>query len=148
MDKYEKAETVRNLVTTIMEKLAMKGSIEHLVEQYNNTSVQLSVSSTMKIKDRQSSIRNEEEPEDSDTIIPECAKMCFYPWPDVLASMYTMPENVKITETVCPNCGEKLIELYFSSPSWTWRALCGRGGQMTICPNCPKQVDFVLTRMN
>ena len=51
-------------------------------------------------------------------------------------------------QTVCQDCGEKLVELCFSSPSWTWKALCGRGGHMTICPNCPQQVDFELEIMN
>ena len=72
----------------------------------------------------------------------------YFPWNDVLVSMYTMPERVKITETICPDCGEKLVELYFSSPKWTWASMCGRAGYMTICPKCPQQVDFKRTVMN
>ena len=51
-------------------------------------------------------------------------------------------------EHICPECGEKCIGLYFLSPPWTWKALCGRGGHMVICPNCPKMVEFGLTIMN
>lgn len=42
----------------------------------------------------------------------------------------------------------KLFRLYFSSPRWTWKHLCGRAGTMTICVSCPKQVDFSLEIMN
>lgn len=72
----------------------------------------------------------------------------FFPWDDVFASMLEKPEKVRVTDKVCPDCGANLVELYFSSPAWTWQSLCGRAGVMTICPGCPDQKDFQLHIMN
>ena len=80
--------------------------------------------------------------------IPEPARKVFFPWYDVLASMYVYPDEVHIVRTTCPECGKKYVQLHFSSPSWTWRALCGRAGTMTICPSCLKQESFILEIMN
>lgn len=44
--------------------------------------------------------------------------------------------------------GVQLIQVYFSSPSWTWEKLCGRAGNMLICPKCHTQQEFMLTLMN
>lgn len=51
----------------------------------------------------------------------------------------------------CPGCGREPSDLkwvYFSSPDWTWRQLCGRAGWLVICEACHMQVDFFLDRMN
>lgn len=80
--------------------------------------------------------------------LPEVARKRFFTWCDVICSMIERPEMVSVDEARCPVCGEPLLNLLFSSPHWTWRHLCGRGGYMTICPNCPKQVGFELTIMN
>ena len=80
--------------------------------------------------------------------LPEKARIVYYPWQDVLASMYVYPDEVHIVRTTCPECGKKYAQLHFSSPSWTWRALCGRAGTMTICPSCLKQESFILEIMN
>lgn len=72
----------------------------------------------------------------------------FYPWEDVFASMMNSPEKVCLSSQTCPECGERLILLYFSSPDWTWQELCGRAGDMLICPQCHKQKDFFLRIMN
>ena len=74
--------------------------------------------------------------------------MIFYPWEDVYASMLKEPEKVKVTNRVCPDCGAHLVELYFTSPGWTWEKLCGRAGRMWICPECGNQEDFYLEYMN
>ena len=71
-----------------------------------------------------------------------------YPWEDVLASMIEYPEKVYRSSVLCPNCGEKILKIYFHSPAWTWENLCGRAGDMYICPRCCAQKDFILTRMN
>ena len=55
-------------------------------------------------------------------------------------------ENVK-----CPNCnrsGDQLSWYYFSSPSSTWRNLCGRAGWIVVCEPCHQQVQFFSTFMN
>lgn len=79
---------------------------------------------------------------------PERTMEVYFPWNDVLDSMLRQPEKVRISDTLCPECGEHHIELYFSSPDWTWRNLCGRAGTMKICSKCEKQVDFCLEVMN
>lgn len=71
-----------------------------------------------------------------------------YPWEDVLESMKARPEKVFLSDNSCPDCGEKLIQVYFRSPDWTWKDLCGRAGDMLICPKCHAQQDFRLTIMN
>ena len=82
-------------------------------------------------------LRNSEKPEE-----------VFFPWEDVFASMMKNPEKVCLSSKTCPDCGERLIQLYFSSPDWTWRELCGRAGDMLICPKCHEQKDFFLRIMN
>ena len=82
-------------------------------------------------------LRNSEKPEE-----------VYYPWEDVFASMMKSPEKVSLSSETCPDCGERLIQLYFSSPDWTWRELCGRAGDMLICPKCHEQKEFFLRIMN
>jgi len=48
----------------------------------------------------------------------------------------------------CPSCGEGLLWIYFKSPDWTWKDMCGRAGWLAICRKCRIQADFELTRMN
>ena len=62
--------------------------------------------------------------------------------------MKARPEKVFLSDNTCPDCGEKLIQVYFRSPDWTWKDLCGRAGDMLICPKCHAQQDFRLTIMN
>lgn len=146
MDSKQNEKEVHTLVNSLMKKLGITYPIDYLLELYRYTdTVPKPFASQITEKVFDASIKSNNEIENQ---IPECAKMGYFPWNDVLASMYTNPEKVKIMEIVCPNCGEKLVELYFSSPTWTWRALCGRGGHMTICPNCPQQVDFKLEILN
>lgn len=134
------------LVNSLMTKLGITYPIDYLLEWYNHTDKVPTPFISPMIKDSvNASVKHDNTIE---TNIPECARTGYFPWNDVLASMYTMPEKVKITELACPNCGEKLVELYFSSPAWTWKALCGRGGHMTICTECPRQVEFGLEIMN
>lgn len=72
----------------------------------------------------------------------------YFPWRDVLASMCIRPWRTNIKAEVCPKCGHHTLSLWFCSPTWTWRQLCGRAGNMTICPHCLKQMDFQLIVMN
>ena len=65
-----------------------------------------------------------------------------YPWEDVFASMENYPERVLEIDRTCPVCSSKCVSLYFRSPDWTWKNLMGRAGNMVICPNCAKQLDF------
>lgn len=38
--------------------------------------------------------------------------------------------------TKCPTCGVSLVRMWFCSPDWTWEHLCGRAGDLIICPKC------------
>lgn len=125
-------EKVHKLVEELKEKLGIKEPIENIIDIYQAREYRHEV---LKMAN------NSQE-------IPECAKKHYYPWIDVIASMYTMPDKVSKKLMFCPKCGARLVGLYFSSPTWTWRTLCGRAGNMTICPECPRQVKFNLTMMN
>lgn len=70
-----------------------------------------------------------------------------FPWSDVALSILTNPKSVELDYDTCPKCGKKRVKLHFSSPSWTWAMLCGRGGDMVICLECHSQ-DFKCTVMN
>lgn len=72
----------------------------------------------------------------------------YFPWEDVFDSMMKNPDSVHYNTKVCPDCGTTLIQLHFSSPDWTWRSLCGRAGDMVVCPQCHTQAGFKLTIMN
>ena len=72
----------------------------------------------------------------------------FFPWEDVYASMENYPGRVVETDNTCPVCSSKCVSLYFRSPAWTWRNLMGRAGNLVICPNCAKQLDFRCHFMN
>lgn len=71
-----------------------------------------------------------------------------FPWEDVFASIKKYPEKVCLSSRTCPDCGERLVQLYFSSPDRTWQQLCGRAGDMLVCPNCHAQKDFILRILN
>lgn len=121
------------IIETIMKNLAYTEPIEDVVEFYKREYPEMHPWLI--------SIAN---------VIPEkpWAKREYTIWDEILPSMYTMPEKVHMSDAVCHDCGEKCIELFFASPAWTWRMLCGRGGHMVICPNCPKMVEFSPTIMN
>jgi len=75
-------------------------------------------------------------------------KEVYYPWSHVCDSIMSYPEKVGIISEKCPICGHNMIEIYFFSPEWTWKKLCGRAGDMFICPHCRSQKHFHLTLMN
>lgn len=55
------------------------------------------------------------------------------------------------SEVKCPSClrpASELTWIYFSSPPWTWKMLCGREGWLVVCDNCHLQVKFFCTIMN
>ncbi len=74
----------------------------------------------------------------------------YFPLEDIEAcldrKMTAMPNHLP-----CPLCGkpsEQLEWIYFHSPQWTWQNLMGRGGPMSICPDCRCVVEFILHIMN
>lgn len=71
-----------------------------------------------------------------------------FPWEDVFSSMNKYPNEVILTSDDCDECQGKLLQIHFLSPEWTWRELYGREGRLIICPNCPKQQDFMCEIMN
>lgn len=141
-------EANRKLVESIMEKLSFKGSVEEMVKWYEC----YSFDEVPKLRPIVGDLYVEAEKADSlnegVSDLPECAKDVYFLWSEVLASMYTDPEGVSVIDSLCPDCRENLIRLKFSTSAWTWEELYGRGGYMTICPECPQQLDFELVVMN
>ena len=67
--------------------------------------------------------------------IPTC-------WNTVLGSMYDYPWEVKWSEKICPECGERLLEIWYTSPRVDWEALAGFAGRMKVCLSCFSNFDF------
>lgn len=128
------------LVETIMQKLGISSSIEELIKSYNMT---LPIGFPVFLLNTKSLFKSEDKNK-----YPERARNVFFPWRDVLACMVAKHKVLALSKIVCPDCGERMVLFYYTSPTWTWNSLCGRAGFLTICPSCPKQVDFVLTMMN
>jgi predicted RNA-binding Zn-ribbon protein involved in translation (DUF1610 family) len=71
-----------------------------------------------------------------------------FPWEDVLCCKSIEPPDEYKTYR-CPYCGEKeVIWIYFKSPDYTWREMCGRSGPLSICPKCARQIKFICYVMN
>lgn len=128
------------LVETIMQKLGITNLIEELVKSYNMT---LPIGFPVFLLNTKSLFKSEDRNK-----YPECARNVFFPWRDILACIVVKHHHLALSERTCPDCGERMVLFYYTSPTWTWNSLCGRAGFLTICPSCPKQVDFVLTMMN
>jgi hypothetical protein len=85
-----------------------------------------------------------------------------YPWPDVeeardnvrLQRGHPIEEgyrNYLAAAKPCPQCQaapEQLSWFYFSSPSATWKDLCGTSGWMTVCDRCHLQVNYFMEVMS
>ena len=72
-----------------------------------------------------------------------------YPWPDCAAHLKELESyNVLVTEMRCDKCGKRIVIIPFRSPEWTWERLCGREGELYICPSCMRQVRFDCWKMN
>lgn len=80
----------------------------------------------------------------------------FFPWEDVDASRQNKAlqrRHVKkraradyaAQTPACARCAtpsDRLTWIYFESPEWTWKHLCGRAGWMVVCDRCRRQVGF------
>ena len=76
-------------------------------------------------------------------------KKDLFPWDDVEVCLREQSQSKKIdTSTKCPECGNSVTVILFTSPPWTWEQLCGREGYLTICEGCHAQLSFELTVMN
>lgn len=62
-----------------------------------------------------------------------------FSWKDVALSILELPERITFDYDRCPDCGHARIRIYFHSPKWTWAFMCGKAGDMTICPSCKTQ---------
>ena len=72
-----------------------------------------------------------------------------FPWKDV-GNCLNRPTFQGGTKR-CPKCGRpayRLVWIFFTSPPKTWEELCGRCGQLSLCPKCKKQVEFLCSVMN
>tara|TARA_B100000686_G_scaffold170919_1_gene178165 strand:+ start:322 stop:1008 length:687 start_codon:yes stop_codon:yes gene_type:complete len=76
-------------------------------------------------------------------------KKDLFPWEDVEVCLRKQRQSKKIdTSTKCPECGNPVTVILFTSPPWTWENLCGREGYLTICDECRAQLGFQQTVMN
>lgn len=71
-----------------------------------------------------------------------------YPWSDIALSLLKYPEPVEFDYDRCPECGDSRVKLYFKSPDWTWKRMCGRSADMIICSHCKRQVMLKLRTTN
>lgn len=62
-----------------------------------------------------------------------------FSWKDVALSILELPERITFDYDRCPDCGYSRIRIYFHSPKWTWAMMCGKAGEMAICPSCKTQ---------
>ncbi len=86
---------------------------------------------------------------DEDILIHNAAYTHQYPWDHVALSILQNPDEVKFSNDRCIICGNQtLVVINFHSPSITWENMCGTAGNLTICTNCKKQLDFHCTMMN
>ena len=131
---------VYRIIDGMIKKLNITESIYDIVTAYLNRE-----HSPQSIADVYLAGYPDADSESTATTEPDCK--IFYPWKDVLASMYMHPDKVRLAKSTCPICGKNLLRLHFSSPSCTWKAMRGRAGTMTICPSCPRQVDIYIERM-
>lgn len=136
-------ERIKNLIDGIKNKLSITESIEEVVDRWDDKNPR-HTSFFYCIKDVDKYIENFIE-ECRDSINDSDEKL---PWDDVLASICIMPQNVRVTDIECPHCREKIVVLQFLSPIRTWENLCGTGGLLAICPNCPKQISYKSTIRN
>lgn len=74
----------------------------------------------------------------------------YFPLEDVEACLNNETEP-SANQLPCPLCGkpsEELKWIHFKSPKWTRENLMGRGGPMSICPECGCIVEFQCFIMN
>lgn len=122
-------EEILSIAESIRRRLGLEESLEELLTVYR------AEEEVMKTSDPRQPL-------------PEPAKLRYFYWGDVLASMLDNPDSVEEIDERCPLCGRRLLKIKFSSPAWTWNELCGRKGPMTLCPDCPMQVEFSLEVMS
>lgn len=127
-------------IETIKQKLGITSNIEKLVKLYNAKRVScyplfLNINHIIFMMQRGRKY-------------PESAKDTFVPWNDLLAYMHLKHKYLVLSDRLCPECGKQTVVFYYSSPIRSWKQLGGRAGFITLCPSCPKQLAFSLTRMN
>lgn len=143
-------EKVESLVKELMNKLCMDNKeLEYIIQEYTakEFTIPLRFFSGPITKLGIETEKNKPEKELEDEF-PESAKMVYFPWGDVIGSMMEHHEEVHFCDEVCPDCGNRLLAMEFWTPTYTWVALCGRSGPMTLCLHCPKQIGFKLRLMN
>lgn len=72
-----------------------------------------------------------------------------YPWADCASHLKKLVSyDVLVTDIRCNKCGGRIVIIPFRSPAWTWEKLCGREGELYLCPSCMRQVRFDCWVMN
>jgi len=71
------------------------------------------------------------------TFTPNKKYHYFFPWKDVMACVKERLDGEQfVNHESCPKCGresQNLYWIYFNSPAWTWKGMCGRAGYLSIC---------------
>ena len=136
---------VRELIESLREKLKIRQSIEEIATDWNGGEPVFPHSSSH-------ATANADSIACIKSLIDNCSKRSdtelYYPWRDVLASMYAYPDCVVFSYRRCPCCGGKVVGLNFVSCRSSWQHLCGRAGSMVICPSCVKQIAVRITVLN
>lgn len=71
-----------------------------------------------------------------------------FSWQELYEAGCDRPESCRRLDQKCPHCGGAMYRVYWRSPEWTWKSLCGRAGIVTFCPHCPESIQFRCTIMN
>jgi hypothetical protein len=72
-----------------------------------------------------------------------------YPWVDCASHLEKLVSyDVLVTDMRCHKCGRRIVIIPFRSPAWTWEHMCGREGELYLCPSCMRQVRFDCWVMN
>ena len=66
----------------------------------------------------------------------------YFKWREVVESVQKTDLLPAIVSYKCDQCNRNAVMLYFCSPQWTWEKLCGRAGNLIICPHCMRQLWF------
>lgn len=137
---------VMQWIDSLMTKLNIDKPLQELVDNYNiklNSPEPLCLNLILSYLDKRDDAKSESQSDN-----PRSAPAYATPWHDILVCMYLNPGRVSVSKQVCPHCGERGLSLYYVSPPRTWQMLHGRAGYMDICPNCMRQIKFILTFMN
>ena len=99
-------DSITDQINQLKAKIQLNASKEAILDYYNEPSQQ---EANVKWK---ALIKNW----DYDHL-PELTRTTYYPWIDVIASMYAKPETIETDDYCCKKCNQPLIVFDVSSPA-------------------------------